>query len=114
MRKYQRFTQEEISSIVNFKEEGLSNEDIASLFGREPRQIKDLLCRLKKRENSDQKKPVFHEAPDLTPAKPEKTLKDFDPRDMLKQLYDLGYRIDEKGIYVMVKQYVNLKSIIND
>ena len=112
MRKYQRFTKEEIAQVIELKEAGLSTADIAEMLGRNPNQIKDLLFRLKKKETTQSKDDVTVSVP--TPPKSEKTLKDFDPRDMLKQLYDLGYRIDEKGIYVMVKQYVNLKSIIND
>jgi len=110
MRKYQRFTQEEINTVINLKEQGYTKEDIAELLGRETKQIKDLLFRLKKKE--DVKTEQVTVAP--APAKPEKTLKDFDPREMFKQLYDLGYRLDDKGIYIMVKQYVNLKSIVSE
>ena len=112
MRKYQRFTKEEIAMVINLKEQGYSKEDIAELLGRETKQIKDLLFRLKKKESATPKEEVKVSVP--APAKPEKTIKDFDPRELFKQLYDLGYRIDDKGIYIMVKQYVNLKSIVNE
>ena len=109
---YHRFTNDEIATIINLKEQGLNFEDIADLTGRTSRQIKDLLFRLKKKESAKPEEEVKVSAP--APAKPEKTIKDFDPRELFKQLYDLGYRIDDKGIYIMVKQYVNLKSIISE
>lgn len=109
---YHRFTQEEIQTVLNLKEQGLNFEVIADLTGRTSRQIKDLLFRLKKKESAKPEEEVKVSVP--APAKPEKTIKDFDPRELFKQLYDLGYRIDDKGIYIMVKQYVNLKSIINE
>jgi len=111
-RQYHRFSQEEISTILNLKEQGLTYNDIAELTGRTTNQLHDLISRMKKRENPQPKEEVRVSAP--APSKPEKTLKDFDPREMFKQLYDLGYRIDDKGIYIMVKQYVNLKSIVNE
>ena len=72
-------------------------------------------------ENEGEKQTVEEKQPSPTPEPPspqlfpqERTISDFDPRDLLRRLYDLGYRMDEKGIYVMVKQYVNLKSIISE
>lgn len=109
---YHRFTQEEIQTVLNLKEQGLNFKDIADLTGRTSSQIKDLVFRLKKKESTKPEEKVKVSAP--APAKPEKTIKDFDPRELFKQLYDLGYRIDDRGIYIMVKQYVNLKSIISE
>lgn len=109
---YHRFTNDEIATIINLKEQGLTNKDVALYTGKTEHQVRDLLFRLKKREKSTQKEEAKVSVPD--PIRPEKTLNDFDPRDLFKQLYDLGYRIDDKGIYVMVKQYVNLKSIISE
>lgn len=145
MGKYHRFTKEEIATIVNLKEQGLANKDVALHTGKTETQIRDLLFRLKRKERPAREtlaetikdriiegktyreigeelhiskslvgKIVAELSPNTSPIKPEKTLKDFDPRDMFRQLYDLGYRIDDKGIYIMVKQYVNLKSIISE
>ena len=108
MANYHRFTNDEIATIINLKEQRLTNKDVALYTGKTEHQIRDLLFRLKKKGISPQE----DEQP--VPVRPEKTLKDFDPRDMFRQLYDLGYRIDDKGIYIMVKQYVNLKSIISE
>ena len=43
----------------------------------------------------------------------EKTLDDFQPREMIKHLYKLGYRIEDNGLYVITKQQVKLGDIIN-
>lgn len=44
---------------------------------------------------------------------PAKTLKDFSPRDMIKHLYDLGYRIENNRLVCIQKAYVKLEDIIN-
>lgn len=48
-------------------------------------------------------------------AKPvkEKTLNDFSPRELIKNLYDRGYRIENGRLICIVHQVVNLKDIIN-
>lgn len=43
----------------------------------------------------------------------EKTLKDFQPRELIKRLYDLGYRIENNQLICIVKQVVNLRDVIN-
>lgn len=49
----------------------------------------------------------------VQPQQKEKTLKDFQARDMIKYLYDLGYRIEDNKLVCYVKQTVNVKDIIN-
>lgn len=44
----------------------------------------------------------------------EKTLDDFSPRDIIKHLYKLGYRIEDNKLVCYVKQQVNVKDIINN
>ena len=51
-------------------------------------------------------------APAPAPVK-EKTLKDFKSRDMIKYLYDMGYRIENNQLVCLVKQVVNVKDIIH-
>lgn len=48
-----------------------------------------------------------------TPAQKTKTLDDFQPRDIIKHLYKLGYRIENNKLVCMVKQTVNMRDIIN-
>ena len=56
------------------------------------------------------------EKPGTTPtaAVKEKTLDDFKPREMIKHLYKLGYRIENNGLYVITRQQVKLGDIINE
>ena len=42
------------------------------------------------------------------------SLYNFQPRDIIKHLYNLGYRIDNNRLVCLVKQPVNLKDIINN
>ena len=44
----------------------------------------------------------------------EKTLKDFKSRDMIKHLYDMGYRIKDNQLICLVPQVVNVKDIIGN
>ena len=49
----------------------------------------------------------------VPPTVKEKTLKDFQSRDMIKYLYSLGYRIKNNSLVCLVEQPVNVKDIIN-
>ena len=94
--------------------QGFKMRDVAEIIGIPYGTIS---VRFSRERAKARKEAVAAAATGVKEAKPEvkeKTLGDFDPRDLMKYLYSLGYRIDEKGIYVMVKQYVNIKSIINE
>ena len=43
----------------------------------------------------------------------EKTLSDFSPRDIIRHLYNLGYRIENNSLVCYTKQIVNIKDVIN-
>lgn len=109
MRSYKRFTQEELAQVIKLREDGATSGEIATKLGVEPRRIHDLLFRLKRKETIQPTEAPINK---VIPAKPEKTLNDFQPRDMIKYLYNLGYRIDNEGLYVITKQRVNLQSVI--
>ena len=44
--------------------------------------------------------------------KPEKTLDDFKPIEMIKYLYNKGYRIEDNGLYCLIKRPVCLNDIL--
>lgn len=48
----------------------------------------------------------------IKPVK-EKTLDDFSPRELIKNLYDRGYRIENGRLICIVHQVVNVNDIIN-
>ena len=43
-----------------------------------------------------------------------KTLDDFTPREIIKHMYRLGYRIEDNQLVCIVKQKVNVKDIIEN
>ena len=48
------------------------------------------------------------------PVVKEKTINDFSPREMIKRLYELGYRIKDNGLYVVTLTQVNIKSVLSE
>ena len=105
-----KYTKKEERYILSARAAGESYESIAQTLGRTKNALYAKHCTLKKAE--EETIAIEEESPKLFTQ--ERTISDFDPRDMFKDLYNRGYRIDEKGVYVMVKQYVNLKSIISE
>ena len=57
---------------------------------------------------------VAEKAKESIEPKPEKTLADFSARELIKRLYDLGYRIEGKdwNLYCLVKKPIILNDII--
>jgi len=49
---------------------------------------------------------------DQKPEKKEKTLDDFKPIEMIKYLYNKGYRIENNGLYCLIKKPVCLSEIV--
>ena len=43
----------------------------------------------------------------------QKTLNDFTPREIIKHLYDLGYRIENNKLYVVTRREVKLSDVCN-
>ena len=104
MRQYKRFSDEEKATMQELKDQDLTNKEIAELIGTETKRVENYFKNLKKKAA-----PIPQ-----VPAKPEKTLDDFQPRELIKHLYKLGYRIDRDGLYVITRQKVNLQSVINE
>ena len=107
------YTADEEKYILSARRAGVSFEQIAKTLKRNKTALYQKFYDLEKKHGlyileENPSEPV-QESPT-----PDKTLEDFSPRDILKHLFKLGYRVDDKGIYVMAKQYVNLRSIINE
>ena len=136
MARYPLWTREEESLLKGYLKEGFNYEEIGELMGRSresianhvkqkgwgvrqnrqkfPADVQKKIDAVKDQPNiSDASKPKQWNT--FTPSAPvkEKTLKDFQARDMIKYLYDLGYRIEDGKLVCLVKQTVNLKDIIN-
>lgn len=134
------YTMAEIAEIKSFLKDGLTYDEVAELTGRSKKAITNLASRqgwtngryksdatdasswdtilktqeteLPFAENTKTLDEIKQETP--TPVK-EKTLADFRPRDIIKHLYNLGYRIkgSDWRLVCTVEQTVNLKDIIN-
>jgi len=135
MARYPLWTKEEEAELKGYLKDGFSYEEIAELMGRTkisvsnhakqkgwgPRQIMQKFSANVQEKINNVKEPVITD--NSKPAQrnefipsahvKEKTLKDFQPRDIIKHLYDLGYRIEDGKLVCIVKQTVNLKDIIN-
>lgn len=102
---------EEMSEIIKLREEGYKTGEISELTGIPRGTISARLSRMNAIANSHGGE-VQHVEP-VAPQK-EKTLNDFQPRDMIKHLYNLGYRIKDNSLYVMTLQKVNIQSVLSE
>ena len=117
-----RFTWDDVKAWEDLHSQGMQYSEIAKEVG-----VSDGYIRGKCSIYRKKIKPILSDTPN-TPEIPapkkeepkvivkEKTLKDFSPREMIKYLYDLGYRVDEQGLYQLEirKNRVNMKDVINN
>ncbi len=116
-------TTTELAEIKSYLKEGYNYEDIGELVGRNKKSIQNIVFRYKlksdmaivtpkseakKAEQSAPQKTIVVSEPVMVSK--EKTLDDFPKRQIIKYLYDAGYRWD--NMYCMVKQKVNINDII--
>ena len=126
-------TTTELNEMKSLLNEGLSYGEVAELLGRTKKSVANAAFRYKLKDNnatrgkketpkeweSELVKKVIENT--NKPEEPivkqqlvkEKTLKDFNPRDIIKYMYDLGYRIEDNKLVCYVKQTVNVKDIVN-
>lgn len=123
------YTTTEIAEIKGYLKDGCNYAEIGELMGRTRKSIEQLVLRQgwtrgRFRESSDNVAPVWKttvveteqelKKTESVPVK-EKTLFDFPPREIIRHLYNLGYRIkgSDWKLVCTVEQTVNLKDIIN-
>ena len=114
------YTTTELAEIKGYLKDGCNYAEIGELMGRTRKSIEQLALRQgwtrgRFRESSDNDVPVWKTTVaenEPAPVK-EKTLSDFQPRDMIRHLYKLGYRIENNQLVCIVRQVVNVKDIIN-
>lgn len=121
------YTTTELAEIKGYLKDGCNYAEIGELMGRSRKAIEQLALhqgwtRGRFRESSDDEVPVWKTTVAKTeqesqktepiPVK-EKTLFDFTPREIIKHMYNLGYRIEDNKLVCIVKQVVNVKDIIN-
>lgn len=103
--------EQEMTEIIKLREDGYKLSEISELTGIPRGTITARLSRMKANINSHEV-----EAKEINPVaqQKEKTLNDFQPRDMIKHLYNLGYRIKDNSLYVMTLQKVNIQSVLSE
>lgn len=125
------YTTTEIAEIKGYLKDGCNYSEIGELMGRTKKSIQNLVLRQgwtngRFNESSDnvlpkwkatvtETKPMPKTLIDDVEPKMEKTLNDFQPREIFKHLYKLGYRIEGSDwkLVCIVKQTVNIKDVIN-
>lgn len=112
-----RMDDAELELIRGYLRDGYTQAEVGELVGRTTKSINNLVSRMgwtKKKGGlfSDKKSVAALQEQVATPAPKEKTLKDFTAREMIKYLYNLGYRIENNTLVCYVKQAVNVKDII--
>ena len=130
MSNIKQFKTTEIEEIKSFIRDGLTYAEVGELMGRSKKSIENLVTRMgwsNGRLGGNQRGRGHRSASEVSalekPEPPveqkqevqvkEKTLKDFSAREMIKYLYNLGYRIEDNRLVCYVKQAVNVKDIIN-
>ena len=104
------WSEDDIKLMLSLKEKGASFAAIAAAVNRTVAAVKTKLCFLSQAAAQKQQ-PLPEQERNLVKVP---RLSDFSPRQMIKHLYDLGYRIEDNRIVFIKKEYVNIKSIIND
>lgn len=102
------YTQEEIDILVQMKKEGAPSKQIADLLGRSVSSIDNKYWQV---NNCEKTKTVAETERKLVKIP---KLSDFPPREMIKHLYNLGYRIENNRLVLVRKDYIDIKKIISE
>ena len=125
------FTANEIEQIFFLRKAGFTHKDISEMMNRSNGSIGSFFCleardhRYSKQLEAEKNKTVRIEQVKVWPAndsqqhksneqpQPAPKATEMTPREMIKKLYDMGYRIENNKLVCIVKQVVNLQDIIN-
>ena len=134
------FSQQTIEEMLEYRKSGFTFKEIAEIVGYKEKSIKNWFCRNYTREEREQmasQNPKIHVRRNSLETTPEtvteivnqmiqstqpapvqsqpkeKTLKDFQARDMIRHLYNMGYRIENNQLVVLQKVPIKINDIIN-
>lgn len=97
------------------RRQGATYEEIARMFNRSTRAIEQKFSEQGWTRNGEASNEVAEPAAsDAVPAKKRSSLDDFQPREIIKYLYNLGYRIENNRLVYVHRQVINIKNIIDD
>lgn len=101
------YTAAEIADICNlYYNDEMTAAEIAEITGRTTSAIKQVVMK-NRRDEKDA-------PPKENPVKIHENREQLTPREMIKALYDMGYRIENNQLICYQKQVVKLQDIINN
>ena len=114
--KKKKYTVEEIFTIAEMKRNGATAREIAEKLGRTPKAISLYLMHQRQKFGQSAPTRTDKEPKEVQPAvaPKAKTLEDFPPREMIKHLYNLGYRIEGDELWFVQKTRVKLGDILQN
>lgn len=110
--KHDKYTEDEIQVILDFIKEGHSPREISELTHRSRGAIYTLAYKVRKGQMENTPKKETKSANYEIEGSVVKTKDIMTPRDMIKALYDMGYRIENNQLVCYVKQVVKVSDII--
>ena len=122
MNKSNSYTQKELDDLVKMHEQGATNKEIAEMIGRTEGSVATKLWQLNKERKAKEavKKEVQAIASPqpmtktiVVPAK-QKTLDDFSPREMIRHLWKMGYRIEDGKLVCYQRMVVNMGDVLKE
>lgn len=100
------YTTTEVAEILQLYDAGKTPAEIGEKMGRTRSAIYQMIYNMRKGNNPVPTPPHSENAP---APKPTSTMT---PREMIKALYDMGYRIENNQLVCYVKQVVKIKDVI--
>lgn len=100
-----KYTQEDIEILVQMKKDGATSKQIAERLGRSVSSVDNKYWQVSKETPKEDTERKLVKIPKL---------EDFPPREMIKHLYNLGYRIEDNRLVLIRKDYINIKKIISE
>ena len=101
------YTQSELATILRMHKEGYPAKVIAEKVGRTPYAIHQVVHRQGKGWSCVEGDKVVPKE-----ERPVLQQNELTPREMIKKLYDMGYRIENNKLVCYVKQVVNIQDVI--
>lgn len=113
-RTYRPFTPEENKQIETLLDEGKTAKQIAEIVGRTAGAVSRQIFRMRKateegKPNEEKPKQIGLLHADAPTVK----VIELTPRQMIKKLYDLGYRIENNQLVCYTKNVVKIQDIIH-
>lgn len=115
-----KYTKQELDEMRQLKSQGATYEEIARMFNRSAMAVQVKFSAMGWGEPRAKKDtvPTVTVAPTTAPTAPatakKPSLADFQPREMIKYLYNLGYRIENNKLVYVHRQVIDIRKIMED